>query len=97
MVPTFFVLRILRLARVSAKVEDQGMDISKHGVMDATRNGAMDATRHSSVGQRISAVEAVWPPSTQEPLSTINESTTASSRNSKNQAWASADDSLSRP
>jgi len=95
MVPTFFLLRVLRLARVSAKVEDQGMDISKHGVLDGTRNGAMDATRHHGVnGQRVSAVEAVWPPSPQEPLSTISE---ASSRNSKNHAWAAVDDSLSRP
>jgi len=32
MVPTFGLMRLLKIARVSAAIEDVGMDVSKHGV-----------------------------------------------------------------
>jgi len=32
MVPTFGIMRLLKVARVSAAIEDAGMDVSKHGV-----------------------------------------------------------------
>uniref|UniRef100_A0A7S2G2J5 Ammonium transporter AmtB-like domain-containing protein n=1 Tax=Haptolina brevifila TaxID=156173 RepID=A0A7S2G2J5_9EUKA len=35
MVPTFGIMRVLKLARVSSAIEDAGMDVSKHGVASA--------------------------------------------------------------